>query len=48
MRLLDPRLFDRGQAVRALLVADAGLGVLAALLVLAQAVLIARVAARGF
>ncbi|HWB55406.1 MAG TPA: thiol reductant ABC exporter subunit CydD [Gaiellaceae bacterium] len=48
MRLLDPRLIDRGRAVRALLAADAALGVLAALLVLAQAVLIARVAARGF
>lgn len=34
--------------MRALLAADAALGVLAALLVLAQAVLLARVAARGF
>jgi thiol reductant ABC exporter CydD subunit len=48
VRLLDPRLVDRGRSVRALLAADAALGVLAALLVLAQAVLIARVAARGF
>jgi thiol reductant ABC exporter CydD subunit len=46
--LLDPRLVHRVRAVRALLVADAVLGVLAALLVLAQAVLLARVAARGF
>jgi thiol reductant ABC exporter CydD subunit len=45
---LDPRLVHRARAVRALLVADAVLGVLAALLVLAQAVLLARVAARGF
>jgi thiol reductant ABC exporter CydD subunit len=48
MRLLDPRLVNRGRAVRALLAADAALGLAAALLVLAQAVLIARVAARGF
>jgi ATP-binding cassette subfamily C protein CydD len=45
---IDPRLVHRGRAVRALLVADAALGVIAALLVLAQAVLLARVAARGF
>jgi ATP-binding cassette, subfamily C, bacterial CydD len=45
---IDPRLVHRGRAVRALLVADAALGVLAAFLVLAQAVLLARVAARGF
>ena len=48
MRPLDPRLLRRGRAVRFLLAADAALGVLAALLVLAQAVLIARVAARAF
>jgi ATP-binding cassette, subfamily C, bacterial CydD len=48
MGLLDPRLVHRVQAVRALLVADAVLGVFAALLVLAQAVLLARIAARGF
>jgi ATP-binding cassette, subfamily C, bacterial CydD len=48
MRALDPRLLRRGRAVRLLLGADAALGVLAALLVLAQAVLIARVAARAF
>ena len=48
MRALDPRLLGRARAVRRLLVADAALGLFAALLVLAQAVLIARVAARGF
>jgi ATP-binding cassette, subfamily C, bacterial CydD len=48
MRLLDPRLVRRGRAVRTMLVADAALGVFAALLVLAQAVLIARVAAGAF
>jgi ATP-binding cassette, subfamily C, bacterial CydD len=45
---LDPRLVRRAAAVRRMLVADAVIGVLAAFLVLAQAVLIARVAARGF
>jgi ATP-binding cassette, subfamily C, bacterial CydD len=45
---LDPRLLDRARAVRSLLVIDALLGVVAALLVLAQAVLLARVAARAF
>jgi thiol reductant ABC exporter CydD subunit len=45
---LDPRLLGRARAVRSLLVVDAVLGVVAALLVLAQAVLLARVAARGF
>ena len=45
---LDPRLVHRVRAVRALLVADSVLGVLAAFLVLAQTVLLARVAARGF
>ncbi|HET7515790.1 MAG TPA: thiol reductant ABC exporter subunit CydD [Gaiella sp.] len=44
----DPRLLGRARAVRSLLVVDAVLGVVAALLVLAQAVLLARVAARGF
>jgi ATP-binding cassette, subfamily C, bacterial CydD len=48
MRVLDPRLFRRARATRVLLVADALLGVVMALLVLAQAVLLARVAARGF
>ena len=45
---LDPRLVRRAGAVRALLVVDVALGVIAALLVLAQAVLIATVAARAF
>ena len=45
---LDPRLVRRAGAVRALLALDAALGVVAALLVLAQAVLIATVAARAF
>jgi ATP-binding cassette, subfamily C, bacterial CydD len=45
---LDPRLVQRVRAVRVLLFADSVLGVFAALLVLAQAVLLARVAARGF
>jgi ATP-binding cassette, subfamily C, bacterial CydD len=48
MRGLDPRLVRRARPVRRLLALDAGLGVVAALLVLAQAVLIARIAARGF
>jgi thiol reductant ABC exporter CydD subunit len=46
--LLDARLARRTTAVRRLLVADVVIGVAAALLVLAQAVLIARVAARSF
>ena len=48
MRVLDQRLVRRARGVRALLAVDVALGVLAALLVLAQAVLLARVAARGF
>ena len=48
MRVLDPRLLRRARPVRALLVADAALAAVAALLVLAQAVLLARVAARAF
>ena len=48
MHFLDPRLARRARAVRSLLVVDAVLGVAVALLVLAQAVLIARVAARAF
>jgi len=48
MRFLDPRLSRRARAVRPLLVVDALLGVAVALLVLAQAVLLARVAARAF
>ena len=48
MRALDPRLLRRARSARTLLVADAALAVVAALLVLAQAVLLARVAARSF
>jgi ATP-binding cassette subfamily C protein CydD len=45
---LDPRLLRRAGAVRAMLAFDVALGVVAALLVLVQAVLIAAVAARAF
>jgi thiol reductant ABC exporter CydD subunit len=45
---LDPRLLRHARAVRRLLVVDAVLGVAAALLVLAQATLLAHVAARTF
>jgi ABC-type transport system involved in cytochrome bd biosynthesis fused ATPase/permease subunit len=45
---LDPRLLRRARAARRLLVVDAALGVAAALLVLAQAMLLARIAARTF
>jgi ATP-binding cassette, subfamily C, bacterial CydD len=48
MRFLDPRLRRHARAVRTLLVVDAALGVVVALLVLAQALLLARVAARAF
>ncbi len=48
MHVLDPRLLHRARAARVLLVVDAALGVVMALLVLAQAVLLARVAARSF
>jgi ATP-binding cassette, subfamily C, bacterial CydD len=48
MRGLDPRLRRRARAVQVALVTDAFLGVAAALLVLFQAVLLARVAARAF
>ena len=48
MRVLDPRLLRRARAARTLLVVDAALGVVMALLVLAQALLLARVAARSF
>ena len=47
MRVLDSRLVGRARAVRALLVADAVLGIGMALLVLMQAVLLARIAARA-
>jgi thiol reductant ABC exporter CydD subunit len=45
---LDPRLVHRARAVRVMLAVDAALGLAAAFLILAQAVLLARVAARGF
>ena len=48
MRSLDPRLLRRARAARVALGADAILGVVAALLVLTQAVLLARVVARSF
>jgi ATP-binding cassette, subfamily C, bacterial CydD len=48
MPILDPRLSRRARAARSLLIADAVLGIVMALLVLAQAVLLARVAARAF
>ena len=47
MRGLDPRLVRRARPVRSMLAADAALGLVAALLVIAQAVLIARVAAEA-
>jgi thiol reductant ABC exporter CydD subunit len=45
---LDPRLLNRAREARAALIGDAVLGIAAALLVLVQAVLLARVAARSF
>ncbi|MBV9359710.1 MAG: ATP-binding cassette domain-containing protein, partial [Chloroflexi bacterium] len=48
MRSLDPRLLRRARAARLALLADAGLGVGAAILVLGQSVLIARIAAADF
>src|SRR5437867_2575986 len=45
---MDPRLLRHARAVRRLLVVDAVLGVAAALLVLAQATLVAHIAARTF
>jgi thiol reductant ABC exporter CydD subunit len=48
VRVLDPRLLRRARAARTLLAVDALLGIVVALLVLAQAVLLARVAARAF
>jgi ATP-binding cassette subfamily C protein CydD len=48
VRALDPRLVRRARPVRSMLAADAALGLVAALLVIAQAVLIARVAAEAF
>ena len=48
MRGIDPRLLRRAREARAALAADALLGLATALLVLAQAVLLAHVAARSF
>jgi thiol reductant ABC exporter CydD subunit len=48
VRALDPRLVRRARPVRVLLAVDAGLGVVAAVLLLAQATLVARVVARSF
>jgi len=48
MAAFDRRLLERGREARTALAADAVLGVVAALLVLAQAVLLADVAARSF
>jgi thiol reductant ABC exporter CydD subunit len=48
MTALDPRLLQRARAVRGALACDVVLGLVAALLVLAQAVLLADVAARSF
>ncbi len=48
MRAIDPRLLRRARAARIALAADAILGIVAALLVLAQAVLLARIVARSF
>jgi thiol reductant ABC exporter CydD subunit len=48
MAAFDRRLLERAQEARTALAADTILGVVAALLVLAQAVLLARVAARSF
>jgi ATP-binding cassette, subfamily C, bacterial CydD len=48
MRALDPRLLRRARAARHLLYADAAIGVVASLLVLAQATLLALVVARAF
>ncbi len=48
MRPLDPRLLRRARPARLLIGIDVALGVLAALLVLAQAVFLARVLARAF
>ena len=45
---LDPRLLRRARAARVALAADVVLGIAAALLVLAQGFLLARVAARAF
>jgi ATP-binding cassette subfamily C protein CydCD len=48
VRALDPRLLDHARATRAFLLASVALGLLAALLILAQAWLLADVVARAF
>ncbi|MGL6280294.1 MAG: thiol reductant ABC exporter subunit CydD, partial [Gaiella sp.] len=48
MQLLDPRLVARARPVRVVLAVDVVLGFVVAVLVLAQAVLLARVAAQAF
>src|SRR5262245_2735822 len=48
MAAIDPRLVRRARGARIAIAADALLGVAAALLILMQAVLLARVAARSF
>jgi len=48
LRPLDPRLLDRAKAVRRLLFADIAVGTATALLVLLQALLIARIVTRAF
>jgi thiol reductant ABC exporter CydD subunit len=48
MRMVDPRLLRRAKPARRLLALDAALGVFSALLVLLQAVLLARIVARSF
>jgi ATP-binding cassette, subfamily C, bacterial CydD len=48
MRALDPRLVRRARPVRVLLGVDVALGIATALLVLAQATLLARIVARAF
>jgi ATP-binding cassette, subfamily C, bacterial CydD len=48
VRALDPRLLRRARPARALLAVDAGIGVAAAVFILLQATLFARVVARAF
>ena len=48
MRALDPRLLRRARAARRLLALDVALGLVAALVVLLQATLLARIVARSF
>ncbi len=48
MRALDPRLLARARSVRVLLGVDVAIGLASALLILAQATLLARIVARAF